>query len=334
MEMKKQNQVGSNGIKFLLFLILVSSYQLQAASCTSSISGLIVIENPTCYSVNPNRFFSSLDKVDFSWIKDLDPVQKKKFYRSYDGVVIKGKVVSSQAVQKGLETKKGVLKNQNVRIFYPRKKCPKIKTSNVALQLREVCCQGGGESPCLLGSGLYATKVFDAANVKIKSTKNINRRKRSNSPSVLKAKKYYKQRKWDLAAKSYMRAYKQSEASVVDIYNMGLSFRRAEKCSKVFKPLSELYDKMIDDKLWVGEEKVARKASFLLARCYAKELKSAESVQILSGYLLESKKYRSEILRSLKHSDFRPIKLSNEFQEYKKAAESSLRKNPAYVPVH
>ena len=115
---------------------------------------------------------------------------------------------------------------------------------------------------------------------------------------------------------------------------MGLMYRKIEKCSSVTRPLQELYDKMIDGKLHRSEILGARNSSFLLARCYAKELQASESVHILSGYLVESSKYRGEILKSLKHPDFAPIKLSNEYIEYKKQAEMTLRKNPAYIPVH
>ena len=111
---------------------------------------------------------------------------------------------------------------------------------------------------------------------------------------------------------------------VKGLYRWGLSLREIEDCAAAVVPLERVYKLAQEGKVWQDEELDSRRAVFLLARCHAKLGDPSQAVFYLNGFLLESKKYQSELRQSLVHKDFGWIHTSKEYIEYKLEAQKKL----------
>ena len=303
------------------------------ADCLSLISGPIVYDVEGCATLDPEHFFDPA-KPKYQWVGGLDAVGKKQLFDSYRGLYLKGKVVKSDAVNRGLSTEKGALNGDIISGFIPPSKmtCAEVSNKRLNVQLKETCCDGGGEVPCMLGTGyLFATvnilgsggsEAGDNLRGKAKASKDARA-----GDTAMAAKKYRD------AAKAYEKAKTSGDLDVKGHYNLGLAYREMDECNNAILPLKYVFDQHAKKQVWADEESVARKATFLLARCYSKMNEPSQAVLILQGYLLEADKYRSEIQESLKHKDFGWIHTSKEYREYKKEAEKKLRTTTHIAPT-
>jgi hypothetical protein len=123
------------------------------ASCLSLKSGPIIYDVQGCGAIQPEQHFDT-SKDKYSWVAGLDPAGRKRFYDSYRGLYLKGKVVKSNASEKGLSGEAGVLSGDDILMFVPpgQQSCPAVIGKRLAGQLQEVCCDGGGDPPCLLNT--------------------------------------------------------------------------------------------------------------------------------------------------------------------------------------
>lgn len=295
------------------------------AECMSLVSGPVVIDVAGCKQLEPEKVFDS-SKSKYQFIRDLDPVGRKQFLDTYRGLFIKAKVVKSNAVQKGLSNEAGALSGQTVFMYMPpsANQCNQVLGKRVTGVVNERCCDGGGEVPCLLDTGLLLrdTKVLGA----VASAAGDESRQRAVKSANYKAGvTSFRAKKYKDAVKSFERARSDGELDIRGHYYLGYSYREMDQCSDAIPPLRKIYDASLKKDIWADEEETARRANFLLARCYSKVNDPGASILILNSYLLEPEKYKLELKQSLSHKDFGWIHTSKEYREYKAEALRKLK---------
>lgn len=312
-------------VKLGVAALLATAAGELRAECISLISGPVVFDVAGCALINPDSQFD-LSKEKYAWIKDLDPAGRKKFMDSYKGLYLKGKVVKSQAVSKGLTGESGALSGQTVYAFIPPSPntCANVLGKRLNSNLREVCCDGGGDPPCLLNTGylLLGSQAIGAAQ---SGAGDSARQKAKQSKTYQAAEKAFAQNNCKQAVKLYEQARSNDELDIKGHYNLGQCYRKIDQCKDAVPPLKFIHDASAKKEVWADEEPIARKATFLLARCYAKMNEPGPTVLLLQGYLLEPQKYKKEIKDSLSHKDFGWIHTSKEYRDYKKDAQKKLK---------
>jgi hypothetical protein len=292
-------------------------------ACYALIKGPIAFDVEFCKVFDPGMFDTSKPKYKF--IDDLDPQGRKELLDSYRGLVVKGTVVMSRAIKSGVSTTKGALKGEKILFFIPPQvtSCEDIFHKRVSGNVEEKCCNGTGNAPCLLGSGLVFKDLKVAGDAMVGETI-VKRGKRIHGKDYIEAEKMYAQKKYKEAIKLYTKAEEANDIDVKGLFRMGFAYRELEKCDLAIRPLKKIWDLQQASKIWAEEELDARRGVFLLARCHAKNGDPSGAVFFLNGFLLDPKKYRSELQQSLKHKDFGWIHTSKEYRQYRESAEKKL----------
>ena len=314
--------------KTLASLFVTSCLTQQAfAVCTTLVKGPIAIEVKQCHVITPEKTFVGDSKYNF--IRDLPPANRKQFLSTYRGSLVSGQVKQSQAIREGISDEKGALMNEAISAFIPAAagQCAGLVGKLVEVHLDQTCCNGGGESPCLLDTGfkLSQIKVTDAASASL-----LSQSKRSPNAQVLydKAKKAAASRDFKSSAKFFEELRTKNELDVLGQFQLGLVYRELDKCSKAVSVLEALHQKFERKDYWTETEAPVRKGTFLYARCLSVLGRASESTLVLQGFLVERQRFQQEIRNSLKHRDFGYIKTSKSWEKYKKAAENALAAPP------
>ena len=295
-------------------------------ACLSLTSGPIVYDVAACKKLEPQKIFDpNLRK--YRWIKDFDPVGRQKFLASYQGLLLKGKVVKSEAIQQGLSKDKGALEGQEIFLYMPpsANSCANVLTKRLLGDLQQVCCDGSGEAPCLLGTS-YNYKSVKAIGAAFSGAGDDVRQKATRSASHRAGLLAHRQGKPRHAIKHLNKAKENGELDLKGAYVLGLSYREIDQCTAAVAPLQHIYKMQVEGKVWADEEKIARQAVLLLARCYAKLNEPGPAVLILNSYLLEPAKYRNELRHSLNHKDFGWIHTSKDYRVYEELAREALKR--------
>jgi hypothetical protein len=296
------------------------------AECMTLVSGPIAYDVMGCKLIEPEAVFDT-HKERFSWIAGLDAAGRKKFYDSYRGLYLKGKVVKSGAVSKGVAAEQGALSGQTVFMFIPPSamKCDNVLGKRIGANLREVCCEGGGDPPCLLDTSYLLSNVQMVGSVSSAAGDQV-RQKAKKSKDYQAGETAFKGHNWKTAAKEYEKARVNGELDIAGYYHLGYAYRELDQCSDAVPQLKHVQSEAEKKAIWADEENDARAAIFLLARCYSKMNDPQATVLILNSYLLEPKKYKTELELALTHKDFGWIHTSKEYRDFKKEAEKKLGK--------
>jgi hypothetical protein len=306
-------------------LIAQASLSHAQESCVALVKGPIAFDVDACKPFDPSMFDTTKPKYKF--IGDLDPAGRQELLNSYRGLVVKGTVVMSQAVKTGVSSIKGAMQGETTYLFIPPgvTSCQAITKKRVAGTVNEKCCNGTGDVPCLLGSGLIFAdvKVTGDALVGGGIDKSKAPRKK-HGKEYLEAERKYQQKKYKEAADLYVKAENANDIDVRGLFRMGNSYRELEKCEQAIRPLKKIWQLKEANKIWADEELDARRGIFLLARCHSKGGNPSDAIYYLNGFLLDPKKYRDELQLSLRHKDFGWIHTSKEYQQYKIDAQRKL----------
>lgn len=299
---------------------------MARADCLTLISGPVVVDVQACKLVDPEQSFDT-SKERFAFISGFDPGSRKKFLDTYRGLYLKTKVVKSQAEAKGLNPQNNMLTGDTVFMYIAppvSMQCDAINGKRANGNLRQVCCDGNGDIPCLLSQDGYLLSGVQVIGAAASAAGDVVRQKAKRSSVYKAGDKALAEKKYKAAAKSYESARSNGELDVAGHYKLGIAYREMDQCRDAIPPLKYIYDQHMKKQVWADEEDTARKAIFLLARCYAKINDPSPSVLILNAYLLEPGKYRKELQDSLNHKDFGWIHTSKEYRDYEKAARQKL----------
>lgn len=302
----------------------LSGHAFAQGSCFALVKGPVAFDIDGCKSFDPSMFDTTKPKYKF--IGDLDPAGRQQLLDSYKGLVVRGTVVMSRAVKDGVSTNKGALQGEKTLFFIPpgQATCESVIQKRVTGTINEKCCNGTGDAPCLLGSGLVLTDVKVAGDAMIGASIDKKAAKKPRGKDYIEAEKKYAQKKYKEAIALYQKAEDAKDIDVKGLFRMGNAYRELEKCDLATRPLKKIWELQQANKVWADEELDARRGVFLLARCNAKNGDASGAVFYLNAFLLDPKKYRSELQQSLKHKDFGWIHTTKEYQEYKADAERKL----------
>lgn len=315
---------------FARLVVLANSLapEIARAECLGLIKGPVAVDVQSCGMVKPEAF--DVTKPNYKFISDLDAAGRAQFYNQYRGLAIKGIVVRSQAVREGFNPTKGALQGENQVIFLPpgtEQQCAALINKRVTGMIQEKCCDGNGDAPCLLNTSLSLT------GLKISGDALVNGEGKAITPGRLadkhkdsykEAEKFYSQKKYKEAVIAFKKADAENDIDVKGLYRWANSLRELEKCPEAVIPLKRIYDLSQNGKIWADQELDSRRGIFLLARCHAKMGEPSNAVFYLNGFLLEPKRYRSELIQSLKHKDFGWIHTSKEYIEYRNEAQKKV----------
>ena len=235
-------------------------------------------------------------------------------------------VVKSSAVRSGLVTEKNALAGEQVALFIPPGKgdCAQIVDKRINVVINEACCSGGGEVPCLLSSAIVV-EAFQVIGQASSTAGDAERKKSRQDPVYQQAEKAFAKGAFPKAAALYQRLLFEDKLDVKGRYQLALAYRDMDKCSQAIPVLTYVHEQTSKKKVWADEEATARKAIFLLARCYAKEKNSDMATVILEEYLSDPIKYRKEIRDGMSDKDFGWINSTKEYQRFLKQANERLK---------
>lgn len=310
-----------------LSFFLKGQESLAQGSCLALVKGPISFDVDVCKPFDPAFFDTTKPKYKF--IDDLDPQGRKEILDSYRGLVLKGTIVLSQAIKEGVSTSKGALQGQKTIMFIPpgAVTCEMIRQKRITATINEKCCNGTGDVPCLLGNGYVLSDVKVSGDAMVGEGMEKKTRK-PRSKDYIEAEKFYSAKKYKEAVKFYLKAEEAKDIDLKGLFRLGNSYRELERCDLATKPLKKIWALQEANKVFADEEMDARRGVFLLARCEAKNGDASGSIYYLNAFLLDPKKYRSELQQSLKHKDFGWIHTSKEYQEFKASAERKLSGRP------
>ncbi len=287
------------------------------ATCMTLISGPVVYDVQGCKAIEPEKIFD-LSKDKYAWIGGLDSAGRKAFYDTYRGLYLKGRVAKSQANTRGLASEEGALAGETVFMYLPPGglQCNAILGKRLSANLHQVCCEGGGDAPCLLDTSY----VLQQSQVLAAGTGDQSKAKARASKDYIAATTAFNQHKYKVAAKGFEKAKANGELDIPGYYHLGLAYRLMDQCVDALPPLRHVSEMEQKKQIWAEDEQIARKSTMLLARCLARMNDPQNAVAILNSYLIEPAKYRNEINESLKDSDFGWIHTSREYRDYMKVA--------------
>ena len=293
---------------------------LGYGNCVSLVKGQIFLDVKSCGQLNPEASFD-VTKEKYKFIGQLPKPQLKQFLDSYRGQIVKGTVVKSSAVRSGLVAEKNALAGEQVSLFIrPGKgECSQIADKRISAMINEACCSGGGEVPCLLPSAIIL-ESFEIIGQAASTAGDADRKKSRQDPTYQQAEKAFQKRDFAKAAGLYQHLLFEDKLDVKGRLQLGLAYRSLDMCAKAIPVLAYVHEQFSKKKVWADEEPTARKAIFLLARCYAKEKNADMAEVILDEYLGDPTKYSKEIHDAMGERDFGWINSTKEYQRFLKQA--------------
>ncbi|MGE0172756.1 MAG: tetratricopeptide repeat protein [Oligoflexales bacterium] len=310
-------------LKSFILLNLIAIAPTAWGECVALVKGAVAVDVATCGVLNPEATFD-LKKDDYRFIADLPAAERKKFYDSYRGLILKGKVVKSMAKKSGLSPEKGVLAGEEVQLFVPPGvSCAGLPGGRVAGNIEEVCCEGGGDVPCLLNSP-YVIRELKKIGEAGSRAGDKERKTAIRSADYKAGLLAYTKKDLVNTVKNLEKARAANSLDVKGNYILAETYRRQDDCRKAVPILEGLNKKYQAQDFWDDERSTMEEANFLLARCYAKLNKPGDTISILMTFLLDPKKDRKWIESSLKHKDFGWIHTSKEYRTYKDEATRAL----------
>ncbi len=301
---------------------LLLSQSLRAA-CASLVRGQVVVDIQSCSNVQPEQTFSALEPK-YNFIKDLPPAQRKAFLDSYRGLSVNAKVARSFAIRSGLSPEQGALSGEIVKAYIQPQTftCQAVRGKRLQAVIDEVCCEGGGEAPCLLGASIVLKKPIIVANAG--SRKGQGDAHKSTHPDYRQAQKLLSQQDYKGATSLLEKLRQIKQLDVQGMYLLAAAYRDMDKCPVAVPILETIFQKFERNDYWTDDEPYIRRGVLLYARCLSMMEKSGEAVMILQSFLVEPKKYSKEITESFNHPDIGYIRTSKAFLDYREAATKAL----------
>jgi hypothetical protein len=297
------------------------------AGCLSTLKGQLVVDILQCQEVKIPADLA-LDDEAFVVTKSMSAGNRKKLFRQYVGKKIKAYVQRSDAFDEGLGVK-NALKGQKIDVFFrsTSQSCKDLNQKRAKVLLNQTCCDGRSDAPCMIkGSKGYYFETIQTIGGVGGSVGNKQLQQAIKHSDYLKAARMLKQGEYAESAKLLDRLLKEGKLDVRGHYLLGIAHHRDEQCAKAIVPLEKIREIELSGKLMAGEmHKILKPASFLLARCYARQLKAGKAVIILNSYLISPDEYLSQIRKSLKAPEFGAIHTSKEYIKYRRRAKRALR---------
>ncbi len=311
---------------FLYLAFLTCFYQPKLlAVCATLIKGPLAIDVQQCKAIQPEQTFTRTDSK-YNFIQDLPPANRTAFLDTYRGLLIRGKVARSSAVRTGLTREKGALNGERILAYVQPSSaplnCQAILSRRIQATIDEVCCEGGGEAPCLLGSSYMLKQIQVVAEAAGNGGPGQKGGGVAQTAMTLMGKEDYKG-----AIVVLEKARSQKTIDLQGLYLLASAYRETDRCSTALPLLEIIYSKMESNKSASEDEEYVRNGTLLYARCHSMLNQPGEAVMALQAFLIEPKKFKKEINASLHHPDFGWIRTDKQYIRYVESAKRALEKD-------
>lgn len=306
-----------------LFIMLAGLFAPDSrlhATCAALIKGEIAYDVESCGLINPERTFDT--RIErFAFIKDLPPENKKQFYNSYRGLILRGRVVRSLAVRSGLSSEPGALNGEIVSVFVPPGpiQCHQIRGKRLKAMLDEACCIGGGDVPCLLNSS-YVLKNIQVIGTKGSAAGHKVQMELEKDPQYQRALVEFRQNKFASAVSKLEEFRKSGRLDPRGYYFLALAYRNMDRCPMALTVLEPLEKQFQEGRFWAQNEQYIYNGVLLKARCLSLMGRAGEAVIILQAFSQDPIKYKEQFEASLSHRDFNRIRTTKEYTKFREAA--------------
>ena len=292
------------------------------AVCATLIKGPVAIDVQQCNSVHPESAFP-LTNSKYNFIRDLPPANRQQFLETYRGLLIKGQVARSMAVRSGLSPEKGALGGEKIVAFIEPHtlNCDAIQSKRIQANINEICCEGGGEAPCLLGTGYLLQRP---QLLKEAAARGGGRQGPEVQAAYQQSLAAIGRRDFLSSIQTLTKLKQQKPLGTQGEYLLALSYRENDQCPQALPYLEAIYKRLETSSYWSDEEAIVRRGTLLLARCLSLLSRPGEAVIILQSFLVEPKKFKKEINESLSHQDFGGIRTDKQFIIYRERALKAL----------
>lgn len=320
----------TSSIKLILICAVLLIPHLLISQCLGLVKGLLEVEIKECKAINYKNDFKK--DIDLSFINNLGPQDRKKFFDNYLGFLVKGLVIASEAQKVDISKTKGALYGSNQSFFISSlknqqlKDCSQLINKRIMAYVEEHCCMGGVDSPCLLSTD-YELKNINVIGLAT-AVQESKKQKRAKIEYLKDAFAAIKKKDYKAAVEFFSKAKNERKLDLIGYYFFAYSYYKLDRCNKVISLLEENKKLDADHAKHMDEEKYYRKSNYLLTRCYARVGDAKTATNMLGFYLIEPQKYKFEISDSLKNKDFGWIYSSKEYQAYKIKAQKVLSTLP------
>lgn len=134
----------------LAFIGIFGDASTAAAACQSSTKGIVDFAVLSCKVVQPEADIA--EDVYRNLLATRTSDELKALQKDYKGLLVYGKVVNSSAVRNGKNPSKHALKGEAISLFMHEGEstCADFLAKEVNLDIKETCCDGSHQAPCLL----------------------------------------------------------------------------------------------------------------------------------------------------------------------------------------
>lgn len=302
------------------------SWTTAYGGCVSLIRGPLILKVNSCQILDIRENLANNSEYRTK-LSRLDAAEKRRLVGFYRGAYLKGTVVQSNAKITGDFRSSANLSGKPVSIFVPpgrRPNCSAYQDRIIQSYVEEACCDGMINPPCLLKSHLMFNKpikVFALAKGQVRSKRSIGLKMASE---VKQGNWFLKRKKYASAIGRYRAAQKKGVLGVRGHYYLGFALQKIDRCEQAIEALSYVRQKALKGNTWQNEQLAIQDSLILLARCYARQLRADEAIEVCDSFLHNPRKYSKQIIASLNHRDFGWIRNNPLYKDYRKRAQKTV----------
>lgn len=296
------------------------------SGCVSLVKGPLILRVNSCQILDIRQNLTNNSEYRTK-LGRLDQQEKNRLVAFYRGAYLKGTVVQSGAKITGVFQSSANLRGRQVSVFVPpanSKPCSTYQGRIIQSYVTEACCDGQINPPCLLKSHLVfkkPIKVFALPKAQVASTSSVGLKM---ARVVKEGNWYLKRKKYSSAIARYQQAKQKGQLGVRGHYYLGFAYHKVDRCDKAIETLAILRGQSASGSTWQNEQQAIQKGLILLARCYARQQRADEAVEVCNSFLHNPRKYGKQILATLRHPDFGWIRNNPLYQDYRQRAENTI----------
>lgn len=298
-----------------------------SGGCVSLIQGPLIVKVNSCQilDIRANLTNNSEYRTKLS---RLDQREKRRLVEFYRGAYLKGTVVRSGAKITGDFQSSANLGGKPVSIFVPpgnRPSCALYQNRIVQSYVEEACCDGQINPPCLLKSHLVfkrPIRVFALPRGQVRRSGGGVGLKMASE--VKQGNWYLKRKKYASAIARYTAAKRRGKLGIRGHYYLGYAYQKIDRCDEAIDVLEVIRQKSLKGNTWQNEQFAIQNGMILLARCYARQLRADEAIEICNSFLHNPRKFGKQIVATLQHRDFGWIRNNPLYQDYRKRAQKTV----------
>ncbi len=304
------SQMKKKGLFFLGMLGLNAFVSVQKGlACTGLFSGDLELDVLACSTIDPVAKVKEWKK-DNEWLDNFSSTNLEEFKLSYKGEIIKGRVNSAKPIG---QNKNFVGRNLVMFSKINKIRCAENIGKRILVIITQVCCNGSGNSPCLLDTP-YVVSAIKPAGPSFNTPKEILNNYVVKNPKIKNALSLLDQKKYEEST-TILKAESQH---LYAKYLLAFAYRNMSSPEASLAPLEDWRKAYLSNTLSHDELVLAKDALLMLAKCYALTRQPEKSIAILNIFLAKPRQFSRELKLADSSEDFGWIKATQEWRDYQK----------------